>query len=233
MTSSRLPGKVLADLGGRPLLEQLLRRVAAMREVDAIVVATTALPSDDPVAELVGRLGFGVFRGDEQDVLSRFLGAARQARADVIVRLTADCPLLDPAESDRVVRALVDDGEADYASNVDPRTYPVGLDTEALFRDTLERVGRLARSPEAREHVTWLIYRERPELFLRRSVTDREDNSDLRWTVDTPDDLAAVGRLYGELGLGERALPFREILAYARAHPEIGRLNAHVAQRRA
>jgi spore coat polysaccharide biosynthesis protein SpsF len=233
MTSSRLPGKVLADLAGRPLLEQLLRRVAAMHEVDEIVVATTVLPTDDPVAELVGRLGFGVFRGDEQDVLSRFLGAASQARADLIVRLTADCPLLDPAESDRVVRVLIDAGEADYASNVDPRTYPLGLDTEALFRDTLERVGRLGRSPDAREHVTWLILRERPELFLRRSVTDREDNSDLRWTVDTPEDLAAVGRLYRELGLGERALPYSEIMAYARAHPEIGRLNAHVTQRHA
>jgi spore coat polysaccharide biosynthesis protein SpsF (cytidylyltransferase family) len=233
MTSSRLPGKVLADLAGRPLLEQLLRRVAAMREVDEIVVATTALPSDEPVAELVGRLGFGVFRGDEQDVLSRFIGAARQARADLVVRLTADCPLLDPAESDRVVRVLLEAGEADYASNVDPRTYPLGLDTEALFRDTLERVGRLGRSPDAREHVTWLIHRERPELFLRRSVTDREDNSDLRWTVDTPDDLAAVGRLYRELALGERPLPYREVVAYARAHPEIGRLNAHVAQRHA
>jgi spore coat polysaccharide biosynthesis protein SpsF len=231
MTSSRLPGKVLADLAGRPLLEQLLRRVAAMREVDEIVVATTALPSDDPVAELVARLGFGVFRGDEHDVLSRFLGAARQFRADLIVRLTADCPLLDPAESDRVVRVLVDAGEADYASNVDPRTYAVGLDTEALFRDTLERVGRLGRSPDAREHVTWLIHRERPELFLRCSVTDREDNSDLRWTVDTADDLAAVRRLYRELGLDERALAYREIVAHARSHPEIGRLNAHVAQR--
>jgi spore coat polysaccharide biosynthesis protein SpsF len=220
MTSTRLPGKVLLDLGGRPVLAEVLRRVRAMKEQDEIIVATTSLASDDPVVELAKREGVRWFRGDELNVLSRFVGAARESRADLIVRITADCPLLDPSESDRVVRELRENAcVADYASNVLRRTYPQGLDTEALWTDTLERVHRLASSANAREHVTWFIYRERPDLFLCRSVTDGPtDNSHLRWTLDTSEDLEAIRRIYSGLGLSENLRPYREILAYARVH---------------
>lgn len=232
MTSTRLPGKVLADLEGRPMLSQQLNRLRAMREADEIRVATTALATDDPVEELCRSERIPVFRGDEQDVLSRFLGAARASNADLVVRVTADCPLIDPGESDRVVRELLDrEGEADYASNVQQRSYPRGLDTEAFFRDALERMGRRGRSQKAREHVTWFMHRERPDLFSLHSVADARDNSDLRWTVDTAADLEMVRRLYRELDLGRNLRPYREILAHVRAHPEIAAMNREIAQK--
>jgi spore coat polysaccharide biosynthesis protein SpsF len=169
-------------------------------------------------------------RGEEHDVLSRYLGAAREARADLVVRVTADCPLIDPGEVDRVILALESDAPgADYAANVVERTFPRGLDAEALFQDVLERIGRLARSAAAREHVTRLVY-DRRDLFLVRSVTDSQDNSDLRWTVDTPADLAMMRRLYEGLAHEREPLDYHDILAYVRRHPEISAMNAHVQQ---
>ena len=215
MTSRRLPGKVLMDLAGAPLLAQELRRLRRAETIDDIVVATTVNETDDPVADLAAAEGVRVFRGDEHDVLGRYLGAAAEAHSDVVVRITADCPLIDPAVVDRVVRALEPD--VDYASNVVTRTFPRGLDCEALHRDTLERVGRQATSAPAREHVTWLINEERPQLFVRRSVTDEQDNSDLSWTVDEPADLELVRRLYERLGLAASALGYELIIASVRA----------------
>lgn len=232
MTSTRLPGKVLLDLAGRPLLSQQLARLRASRETDEIVIATTVNATDDPLVELARKEGVRCFRGDEQDVLSRYLGAAREAKADLVVRITSDCPLIDAGETDRVIRDLREHAsEADYAANILERTYPRGLDTEAFFMDVLERAARLGRSREAREHVTWLIHRERPELFVRRSVRDAADNSDLRWTVDTPEDLDVVRKIFAGLDLGNNAAPYRDVLAYVRARPELSAGNAAVAQK--
>jgi len=232
MTSTRLPGKVLMDVAGRPMLAQQLRRLTRCRLADDIVVATTVNATDDPVVTVARAEGARWFRGSEGDVLDRYVGAARDAKADIVVRVTADCPLIDPDVSDRVIDALVSGPERwDYASNVVRRTFPQGLDTEALFADTLERVHRMARSASAREHVTPFIYRERPDLFLVHSVTDGEDNSDLRWTVDEPADLELVRRVYEGLRVGERAVGYRELLAHARAHPELSALNAAVVPR--
>ena len=218
MTSTRLPGKVLAELAGEPLLTHELRRLERCAMVDEVVVATTTNTTDDPVARLAERHGIRVHRGSEHDVLGRFVGAARDAKADVVVRVTADCPLLDAAVVDRVVVAL--DPGVDYASNIAKRTFPVGLDAEALFTDVLERAHRLARSPEAREHVTWLIREEQPDLFLHASVTDAVDNSDLRWTVDTQADLDHVRRLYEELALQTVEMGYLEVVAHERRHDE-------------
>ena len=232
MTSTRLPGKILAEVAGRPMLAQQLRRLARATAVDEVVVATTSLASDDPVVGLARQEGVRFYRGDEHDVLSRYLGAAREAKAELIVRITADCPLIDAGETDRVIVELTTRaGQADFAANVIRRTYPQGLDTESFFRDALERSARLGTSAAAREHVTWFMTRERPELFVLHSVTDAEDNSDLRWTVDTADDLAVVRKIYEGLGLGEEVRSYRDVLAWVRAHPEIARANAHVVQR--
>ena len=232
MGSVRLPGKVLADLAGRPMLTQQLLRLARCARADEVVVATTTQAADDPVVSLARAAGVRWFRGSEQDVLSRYVGASRESAADLIVRVTADCPLIDPGEVDRVVGALEErPGEFDYASNVIRRTFPRGLDTEAFFRDTLERTGRLGVEPKAREHVTWFILRERPDLFLRRSIEDSENHSDLRWTVDTPEDLALARRVYSDLDLGNSPRAYREILAHVRAHPDISALNAAIAQK--
>lgn len=231
MTSTRLPGKVLADLVGAPMLERELARVRNAKTIDEVVVATTTNTTDEPVASLCARLDVGCFRGSEDDVLGRYLGAAAEANADVIVRITADCPLIDPDIIDGVVRALCDEG-TDYASNVLTRTYPRGLDVEALTRTALERCGALASSRPAREHVTWVIHSEAPEKFTRASVVAKANAADLRWTVDTPEDLAMVRRVYEGLGLAERSIAYPEILAWVRAHPEVVAINASVEQKR-
>ena len=211
--SSRLPGKVLMDLGGRPLIEQVLRRVAAAERVDEVVLATSDREEDAPLAALADRLGLRWHRGSEADVLGRFRDAARAAGAEAVVRITGDCPLADPGVIDRVAAALQEDpAAADYASNVLRRTYPKGLDAEALHADALERVHRLGRSREAREHVTWFAYRERPDLFLLRSVEHEADHSALDWSVDDAEDLERVRALWARHGLSERIAPWTELL---------------------
>ena len=222
MTAIRLPGKVLMDVAGQPMLAQQLRRLKLCTLVDDIVVATTTNVADNPVAVLAHREQVGCFRGSEQDVLARYLGAAREARADIVIRVTADCPLIDPQVTDCVIRELTDHAmECDYASNVLRRTYPRGLDVEAFFWDTLLRIDRLARSAAAREHVTILPRSEHPELFLCRSVEDNQNNADLRWTVDTAADLEYVRQLYVALNLSTRTASYPEILSYVRNHIEL------------
>lgn len=228
MGSSRLPGKVLAEIGGASMLAQVVRRLRGASRVDEVVVATSRGLDDDAVAAEAARLGAGVHRGSASDVLDRYVGAARASSADVVVRITADCPLLDPGVVDRVIGAL--DRDVDYASNTHDRSFPRGLDTEALHRDTLERIARLGSSPAAREHVTAFVM-EQPALFRIAQVAADVDDSDLRWTVDTPDDLAMVRGLYEALGLGAELRPYREVVAAVRARPELAAVNAHVAQK--
>lgn len=227
MASTRLPGKVLADLGGRPMLARQLERLSACTEADAICVATTSSEEDRPIVELARRSNVDWYRGSIDDVLGRFLAAARDGRADVVVRVTADCPLIDPATTDRVIRELVEHADrCDYASNVVRRTYPRGLDAEAMFVDTLARIDRLARSQPAREHVTIVPRSERPELFLRRDVVADQDDSDLRWTVDTPADLEMIRALDEELDLSPRRIAYTEIVRHIRQRPELAAINA-------
>lgn len=230
MGSTRLPGKVLRDLVGRPMLARQLERLATCRSLDEIVIATSTDSADDPIARMASGMGIDVVRGSNDDVLARVVQAARETRADVVVRVTADCPLIDPSITDRVVDELTTHQEScDYASNVVRRTYPRGLDVEALFVDTLQRLDRLAQTAEEREHVTITIRSGQPGIFLVRSVEDAADNSDLRWTVDEQRDFMLVHRLYEELDLGRVIAPYPEILQYVRDHPELVRLNQDVA----
>jgi spore coat polysaccharide biosynthesis protein SpsF len=229
-TSTRLPGKVLADLAGRPMLEREIERLQRCERADEIVIATSVNADDDPLEELARRCGVRWFRGSEHDVLSRYVGAAREAEADLVVRVTSDCPLIDPVETDAVIAALEERRhEADYASNFLERHLPRGLDTEALWRDVLERVDRLGTSTPAREHVTFHIHAERPDRFALHAVRRPYEADDLRWTVDTPEDLEVVRRIYA--ALGEAPRPLGEVIAWAREHPEVTALNAHVAQK--
>jgi spore coat polysaccharide biosynthesis protein SpsF len=232
MSSTRLPGKVLMDLAGRPLLEPQLERLERCARADDIVLAMTENPGDEPLVALAERRGLRWYRGSEHDVLSRYAGAAREADADLVVRVTSDCPLIDPDETDAVIAALeVRRTTADYASNRLEPHLPRGLDVEALWRDALERADRLATSRPAREHVTWFCYEERPDLFELHSGRRPVDAHDLRWTVDTADDLAMVRRLYDDLGLAERPVALADVIAYVRAHPEIAAINSHIEQK--
>lgn len=234
MTSTRLPGKVLMDLAGRPMLNQQLHRLKRCREIDEIVVATTTNDTDEPIVEAARAEGVRWFRGSEEDVLSRYLGAAREAQADIIVRITSDCPLIDSEVTDRVVSELeLYSSRVDYAANIIDRTFPRGLDCEAFFYDTLERLDRLGTSPASREHVTFFLVYERRDLFSVRSIADSENNSDLRWTVDVQEDLDLVRHIYTALDLGQQAASYRQILDYVRAQPGLMSLNAHVVQKSA
>ena len=179
------------EVGGVPLAAHPVRRLQLVQRLSEVVIATSVESDDGAIAALAKEEGIACIRGSEEDVLSRFVLAARETEADVVVRVTGDCPFIDPDLVDQVVGGLVEHAEqCDYASNVLRRTYPRGLDVEALFVDTLKRIDRLARSAEAREHVTWHAYRERPDLYLLRSVElSGEDYSQLNWSVDTAQDL--------------------------------------------
>lgn len=229
MQSRRLPGKVLMPIAGRPMLEHQLRRVARCGSIDATVLATTDRPADDDIAELGRRLDVAVVRGSNEDVLDRFRRATEQHAADIVVRLTADCPLIDPEVIDAVVDRLASDHAFDYASNVLTRTYPHGLDTEAMHADVVVRLSRLATSGSDREHVTSYLRFTHPELFRVISVTDVADSSDLRWTVDTTEDLRLVRLLFERLNLSEVPLGYREIVALMRADPSLSSVNQEAA----
>ncbi len=227
VNSTRLPGKILKPLAGRPMLAQQLKRLRNCREVDEICIATTTNGSDDAVEDLARQENVDCFRGSENDVLSRFAGAAQRMKADVVVRLTADCPLISPEITDWVITDLMNHvHDCDFVSNAMTRTFPVGVDTEAMFADTLFRVERLATSPLAREHVTAGIYGERPHLFLCRSLENPENHADLHWTVDTPKDFQAVEAIYEGLDLGNRVASYRETVEFAYANSQIRQINA-------
>lgn len=193
MGSVRLPGKSLMDIGGHPVLWHVLNRLRRCTALTSIVVATTTKTEDDLIETAASGWGYPVFRGPNEDVLTRYVRAARQFRADVVVRVTADCPLIDPGICFDVVRALSRDD--DFASNSVVRTYPRGLDCEAMHIDTLRKIDRLATSPNDREHVTLYAYRTEPERFKTRVVKDHADNSEENWCVDTIDDLERVRQI--------------------------------------
>lgn len=231
MGSTRLPGKVLADVAGRPMVERVVERVARIAGVDRVAVAIPEGPADDPLAAAVGAmpLPVGLHRGSETDVLGRFAAAARAEGADAVVRVTADCPLLCPEVSAAVV-ALLRGGGVDYASNIRERTFPRGLDTEAFTAAALYTAEREATTAGEREHVTPFLWR-RPQRFRLASHRDTEDHSDLRWTVDTADDLALVRAVYAALEPADPGFGYRRILAAVAAHPEWREINRHVEQK--
>jgi glutamate-1-semialdehyde 2,1-aminomutase len=195
--STRFPRKVMATLQGRPMLAHIVERVSRAELVDRVVVATTDGTADDEVAALAAAEGAGVTRGSEHDVLSRYVLAAREHGADVIVRITADCPLIDPVIVDAVVRARAEQ-HADYASNVEPPTYPEGYDCEVFTAACLSRVDREAALAYEREHVTVRV-REHLGDFRTAHVAHDPDLSWMRLTVDVPADLARVAMVLDSL----------------------------------
>ena len=198
MASTRLPNKVLADLAGRPMLAHVVARVRMARNIDEVVVATSTGPADAAIEAFCRSEGVTCFRGSENDVLDRYYQAALASHADVVVRITADCPLHDPAVIEQVV-ARFDPAATDYVSNTTERTYPDGLDTEVFSMATLDRAWREATWSSEREHVTSYIWKQ-PDKFRIAQVTQARDLSALRWTVDEPSDLALVREVYRRLG---------------------------------
>ncbi len=225
MTSSRLPGKVLEPIGGRPSIVFMVERLRRARLLDSIVVVTSDDPSDDPLVEVLAKADIPAFRGDLQDVLARFRGALEAHPADIVVRLTGDCPLLDPAVVDAVV-ALRNDMGADYASNVDPPTFPDGMDVEVFTAQALAQADRSARLPSEREHVTpWM--RTAASGLRRANLQALVDLSGLRLTVDYPDDLQLVrGLTYALQHLGD-SFDLFDVLRALHAAPSLAQMNRH------
>jgi spore coat polysaccharide biosynthesis protein SpsF (cytidylyltransferase family) len=224
--STRLPGKALLPIAGRPMLDLVLARAAAIPGVDQTVLATTVSAEDERLAELAAERGIPSVRGSVDDVLDRFHAALRAHPAAAIVRVTADCPLLDPDVSGRVVAEYLSHrDEVDYVSNVEPPTYPDGLDTEIVSAAALDRAWREARLPSDREHVTTYV-REGSHGFRLRNVRHHVDLSGYRFTVDEPRDLEFVRAVYAALAPdGQRVFGMDEVLALVRKHPELARLN--------
>ncbi|HKO45941.1 MAG TPA: glycosyltransferase family protein [Pyrinomonadaceae bacterium] len=229
--STRLPGKVLKPILGKPMLELMVERLQRARTIDGIVVATTDQPADEPIAELATRLNIGVFRGSEDDVLARVLGAARAYDADIIVETTGDCPLHDPAIIDKVV-ADFRIGGADFVSNVRDYTTPRGTDVRVFTTDALDEINRTSQDPADHEHVS-LHFWEHPEKYqLRNVVTELPPEvAQLRLTVDTPEDFELVRKVYEELYPVNPEFSLGDILALFERQPELARINQHVMQK--
>jgi len=226
MGSSRLPGKTLADICGRPMLGRLVDRARRIPGVEQVVIATTDRPADKAILSFAQAEGLPASAGSERDVLDRIYRAASRFGVSVIVRVTPDCPMLDPEVSGRVVAEFHRlDGRVDYVSNVHPPTFPDGLDTEVFSREALEVAWREARLPSDREHVTPFIWRQ-PERFRLANVANVTDLSALRWTVDTAADLDFARAVYAALEDSGGAFGMDQVLRLLDSRPELSLINA-------
>ncbi|MBI1964550.1 MAG: glycosyltransferase family protein [candidate division NC10 bacterium] len=228
--STRLPGKTLADVGGEPMLARLVARARRVSGVEQVIVATTEQPADQAILWFAADHGLPAYAGSEDDVLDRFYQTARRYDVSTIVRVTPDCPLLDPVISGHVLaRFLEARGSVDYASNTHPPTFPDGLDTEVFSFDALARAWREASEPSEREHVTSYIWRH-PEQFRLVNVAHDPDLSALRWTVDEPADLEFVRAVYCHLGAACETAGLDVVLELLRRHPELEAINRSTAR---
>lgn len=230
MGSTRLPGKVLLDLAGQTVLERVVRRIQRCQYVDEIVVATSILPVDNDIVAACRQMGVFFFRGSETDVLDRFLKAAYAHCADICVRITADCPLIDPGVSDEIIRRFGQENPpVDYASNKIPQSYPRGLDTEVFTLAALERAWQNASMPYEREHVTISIY-EHPDQFKLLSIKSDVERADWRWTLDTLEDLEFIRTIYDRLGPTNN-FTWHDVVDLLEKEPALNAINQHVLQK--
>jgi spore coat polysaccharide biosynthesis protein SpsF len=227
--SSRLPGKVLMPLAGRPMLERMLERIWAATTPDDVVVATTTGPDDDEIYDLSIAAGTSCYRGDSADLLDRHLRAARRAYADVVVKIPSDCPLISPSVIDRVIGFFKEHaGRFDYVSNLHPPSHPDGNDVEVMPFAVLQTAWHEAREAHEREHTTPFIW-EHPERFRVGNVRLEaclDFSASHRWTVDYPEDYALVSAVYDALWSPRSTFEIDDVLAFLEARPDVARLNA-------
>jgi spore coat polysaccharide biosynthesis protein SpsF len=229
MAAQRLPGKVLMEIAGKPMLEHVLARVKRARTVRKVVVATTTDGSDDVVEAFCLANGWDCYRGSMTDVLDRYYQAALQCKADVVVRITADCPLTDPTLIDEVVKELLS-RKVDFAANRLPppfqRTYPVGLDVEAARFKALERAWQKAKEKFEREHVMPYLY-EKEGRFRIFVLNCQQNLGSMRWTVDTPEDLELVRRIFAHFQ-PRKDFSWLEVLDLFRQEPQLASINSSI-----
>jgi len=225
MGSTRLPGKVIKDIGGETMLARVVWRARRAKLLDEVVVATTNKSVDAPIISECTKLGVPVFRGDEQDVLDRYYRSAQANRAEAVVRITSDCPLIDPEIIDDVVHAFLK-AKPDYASNT---LYPRGLDIEIMTMASLERAWHESNKSYHRVHVTPYIY-QNPDLFRLLSIKADGDYSGHRWTVDTREDLNFVRSVYDRFD-NQDTFGWHDVLKVLAEEPELVELNRHIRQK--
>ncbi len=231
MGSTRLPGKVLLDLGGVPVLDWVTGRLQGAKTLDGIAIATSVDPTDDPIEAFGKARGITVVRGPLDDVLERYAMAAVEMRADAVVRITADCPLIDPGVVDAIVGVFKREGY-EYASNTRVRSFPRGLDAEVFTRASLDRAARLALETFEREHVTPYIYAHAEPSRIGSLVDPSYDRSAWRWTLDTAQDYAFLQALVAALTPAYGPdMTTAEAISVLEAHPELLSINADVVQR--
>jgi spore coat polysaccharide biosynthesis protein SpsF len=234
MGSSRLPGKILMDIGDLPMLARVVERVSMAKTVDEVVVATTRDREDDTVVEFCQDYGYACVRGDNLDVLSRYMKAAQLFNADIIVRITADCPLMDPEVIDRTVEAFLSAyPEAQFGTNRGlnqiERTYPIGMDVEVMTYDALELAFHEGTEPYQREHVTPYLY-ETVGSFQKTSVDADGEYGDQRWAVDTPEDLNFVREVYARFA-GRDDFTFGDVISLLEREPGLLEINSQIKQK--
>jgi spore coat polysaccharide biosynthesis protein SpsF len=231
MGSSRLPGKVLKDLAGEPMLVRVANRTRQATTLGTVVIATTVSPANDVIVNLCEGRNWPFSRGSETDALDHYYKIASRFRADIVVRITADCPLIDPQVIDTVVNEfLLHRSEVDYVSNCELRTFPRGLDTEVMSMDALERAWQDDHNPDWRCHVTQYI-RRNTDLFRIRNVqnTVGKDYSYMRWTVDTPEDFDFISKIYNHFQ--RDTFGWEEVLHLLEIHPEWLDINKDIQQK--
>jgi spore coat polysaccharide biosynthesis protein SpsF len=247
MGSSRLPGKVLLDIDGKPMLQRVIERTQLSRSLDSILVATTSDPSDDPLAAFAASIGVPCTRGSLHDVLDRYYQAAKTHSAEIIVRITADCPLIDPSVIDETVKLITDHRslKTDFSCNRLPapftRSFPIGLDVEVCTFAALERAWKESTETFHREHVMPYIYEGTPltsdTARLTRATSPRNfriaqlhhspDYGDLRWTVDTPADLDFVREIFTRLK-DKTDFTWYDVLEIVQKEPQLAEINAGI-----
>lgn len=232
MGSARLPGKVMMDITGKPMLEHIVERLKRCRKLDEIIIATSDLPEDEVLLKFAKERNYKISTGSVHDVLSRYLKVAREAKTDYVVRICADSPLICPEVVDEIIEKHLGSKNVDYTSNVIKRTFPIGLDAEIFSTEVLEKEERLAKEGYCREHVTIFI-REHPEIFVLQNVAAKGilRRTDLRLTVDTIEDMQLIRLLYSELYNGRDIVDMKEVIRLFERKPELAKINAHIKQK--
>jgi len=230
MSSKRLPGKVLKDVHGKSVLQMVVERAQLARKLSKVVVATSTDPSDDPIEAACLALGVSCFRGNLHDVLARFGEAATQYPADAYLRITADCPLLDPELIDALAEAFEKE-RVDYASNQtsELRTFPIGLDVEVFTSSLLFEAANNAKLAYQREHVTPYMYDGTADATRYHLTSSNPESGNMRWTLDTPEDLEFIRSVVGLMGNDSRK--WKDVLACVKSHPEIAEINRSIHQK--
>jgi len=233
MGSTRLPGKILKDLMGKTVLQHVIERVQQVKSIDEIIIATTSLDQDDVVVDEAVKRGVNYFRGSENDVLARYYGAAKDNNADIVVRITSDCPLIDPFVTDTIVNFFKDNKIYDIVTNagsdLSKRTYPRGLDSEIFSFNALEQAYKQADKQYQREHVTPYIYEKSSMKYFYKNTVDYSKH---RWTLDTDEDFELIKEIYRQLYRGEHDFYLQDIISLFAKYPDMININAHIEQKK-